>query len=62
MKRKNWEQPNLLVLVRNAPKDGIMQVVICKFQDLVGPTFNGPLNCRMPAPGGLVDCQGIQAS
>lgn len=61
--RKPWVPPKLLVLVRTAPQDGVMQVVICKIVGIVGPGDDGgPVDgCVIPAPGVPV-CNEIQAS
>ena len=59
---KTWETPRLLVLVRSAPEDGVMQVAVCKFANIAGPFGQPGDNCRTPPPGELVDCLGIQAS
>jgi hypothetical protein len=52
--KKTWETPKLLVLVRTAPEDGVLQAEICKFFALLGPgdPASGPLlDCAIPAPG-----------
>ena len=63
MKRRNWETPKLLVLVRTIPEEGVLQVQLCKFANLAGPGGAGPvIGCVIPPPGGAIDCQGILAS
>lgn len=63
MSRRNWETPKLLVLVRTAAEDGILQAQICKFMQLTGPgDIGGPAaNCAIP-PNGIPTCLATQPS
>jgi hypothetical protein len=52
--KKTWETPKLLVLVRTAAEDGVLQAEICKFLALLGPgdpTGAPAVNCEIPPPG-----------
>ena len=61
MKRKVWQKPKLLILVRSAPEDGVMQVQVCKVVALAGPGGGASDDCFV---GGFppATCEGFQPS
>jgi hypothetical protein len=53
MHRKSWKKPQLIVLVRTLPEDGVLQAQACKFRGLDGPQTDG---CIPPPAGQLEGC------
>jgi hypothetical protein len=37
MEREIWARPQLLVLVRTMPEDGVLQLQTCKIGEMAGP-------------------------
>jgi hypothetical protein len=65
MEKEIWERPNLLVLVRTIPEDGVLQLETCKFAELAGP---GGIDCHAgnnfnsDQPGILENCEALVIS
>jgi hypothetical protein len=51
MEKEIWEKPNLLVLVRTMPEDGVLQLQTCKFGEMAGP---GTDDCHDGRIGGTL--------
>jgi hypothetical protein len=51
MEKETWERPQLMLLVRTMPEDGVLQLQTCKFGELAGP---GPGDCDFGGIGGTL--------
>jgi len=57
MKKKKWEKPELIILVRNQPEESVLQA--CKFFIPSGP---GGVNGWCILPASYVECETIVSS